>query len=105
MNVFRTRWGIVAGGAAIGAIAASLELLGNPPNMGVCVVCFERDLAGALGLHRAPPVQYLRPEVPAILLGGLIAALLSGSFRPRGGSSTMLRFFLGVFASVGSGTV
>lgn len=102
MSIFRTRWGIVLGGAAIGVVAAALELLGNPPNMGVCVVCYQRDLAGAIGLHRAAPVQYLRPEVPAILLGGLIAAFGSGSFRPRGGSSAMLRFFLGVFAAVGA---
>jgi hypothetical protein len=56
---FRSRTGIVIGAALIGLVAAALEVLGNPPNMGVCVVCFERDLAGALGLHRAAPVQYL----------------------------------------------
>jgi len=93
---------LIVGAALIGVVAAALELLGNPPNMGICIVCFERDIAGALGLHRAPPVQYLRPEIPAILLGGLIAALLSRSYRPRSGSAPLTRFFLGVFAVLGS---
>ena len=93
---------VVVGAALIGVIAAALELLGNPPNMGVCVVCFERDLAGAFGLHRASPVQYLRPEIPALVLGGLLAALLFRGFRPRGGSAPLARFLLGVFASVGA---
>jgi YedE family putative selenium metabolism protein len=94
--------GLIAGGAAIGLVAAGLELLGNPPNMGICVVCFERDVAGALGLHRAPSVQYLRPEIPAILLGALFAALAFGRFRPRAGSAPVVRFFLGIFAVIGS---
>ena len=93
---------IVAGGGLIGLAAAALELLGNPPNMGLCVACFVRDVAGALGLHRAAPVQYLRPEIPALVLGGLLAALLSGTFRPRSGSAPLARFFLGVFAMLGS---
>jgi YedE family putative selenium metabolism protein len=93
---------LVGGAALIGAAAGALELLGNPVNMGVCVVCFERDVAGALGLHRAPPVQYVRPEVPAILLGGLFAALALGRFRPRAGSAPLVRFLLGFFAVIGS---
>jgi len=99
---FETSVGLVVGAALIGLAAAGLELLGNPPNMGVCVVCFERDLAGALGFHRAPPVQYLRPEVPALVLGALAAALLTGGFRARGGSSSAIRFFLGAFAGIGA---
>ncbi|MEN8152342.1 MAG: hypothetical protein ABFS86_21165, partial [Planctomycetota bacterium] len=74
------RLAVLLGAALIGAIAAALELLGNPPNMGVCVVCFERDLAGALGLHRAAPVRYLRPEIPALVLGGLLASLVLRGF-------------------------
>jgi len=100
--MFKSRVGIVVIAALIGLAAAGLELLGNPPNMGICVVCFERDVAGAFGLHRAAPVQYLRPEVPAMLLGGLIAALIVGGFRPRSGSAPLVRFFLGVFAVLGS---
>ncbi len=99
----RGKWlAAVIGAAIIGAIAGALELLGNPPNMGVCVVCFERDIVGALGLHRAAPVQFLRPEIPALVLGGLLAALLFKGFRSRGGSSPLIRFMLGIFASVGA---
>jgi len=43
--------------------AALLQKLGNPGNMGICVACFERDIAGAVGLHRAAVVQYMRPEI------------------------------------------
>ena len=54
---FASRAGIVFAGVLIGTLAALMAYLGNPPNMGVCVACFERDVAGALGLHRAPVVQ------------------------------------------------
>ena len=52
-NYFSTRWGIIGVGAFIGVMAALLQKLGNPGNMGICVACFERDIAGAIGLHRA----------------------------------------------------
>lgn len=62
-NFFATTAGIVVTGALIGVLAVVLQLNGNPPNMGICVACFERDIAGALGLQRAAIVQYLRPEI------------------------------------------
>jgi YedE family putative selenium metabolism protein len=62
----------------------------------------ERDIAGALGLHRAALVQYIRPEIIGCVLGAVIAALIFKEFRPRGGSSPILRFFLGFFAMVGA---
>lgn len=99
---FASRWGIISVGIVIGSLAALLQNLGNPPNMGVCVACFERDLAGALGLHRASVVQYLRPEIPAFVLGSLVAALLFGEFRARAGSAPIVRFLLGVFAMIGA---
>ena len=99
---FASRRGIIFVGLVIGALAAWLVALGNPPNMGVCVACFERDVAGALGLHRAAPVQYLRPEIPAFVLGSLAAALLFGEFRARAGSAPLLRFLLGAFAAIGA---
>ena len=37
----------------IGILASALQRLGNPPWMGICVASFKRDIAGALGLHRA----------------------------------------------------
>ncbi|NLE75324.1 MAG: YedE-related selenium metabolism membrane protein, partial [Chloroflexi bacterium] len=99
---FASRGGIVAAGAVIGLLAALLQRLGNPANMGICVACFERDIAGALGLHRAAAVQYLRPEIPGFVLGALIAALLFGEFRARAGSAPIVRYVLGVFAMIGA---
>lgn len=101
-NVFATRWGIIAVGAVIGAGAALLQYLGNPGNMGICVACFERDIAGAVGFHRAAVVQYMRPEIIGFVLGSLAAALAFKEFRPRGGSAPIVRFFLGVFAMIGA---
>ncbi len=99
---FASRWGIIVAGAAIGLLATLLQRLGNPPNMGICVACFERDIAGGLGLHRAAAVQYIRPEIIALVLGATLAALLSGEFRPRGGASPIIRFLLGAFAMIGA---
>ncbi len=99
---FASRWGIVLAGVAIGVLAPLLQKVGNPPNMGICVACFERDIAGALGLHRAAVVQYIRPEIIAFVLGATIAALLFREFKPRAGSVPIVRFVLGVFAMIGS---
>ena len=52
-NFFATSVGIIAVGVVIGVLAALLQKWGNPGNMGICVACFERDVAGGLGLHRA----------------------------------------------------
>ena len=100
--LFGTRQGIVLVGALLGLGGALLHYLGNPANMGICVACFERDIAGALGLHRAGVVQYLRPEIPAFCLGAFIAALLSGEFRARAGSASLVHFVLGAFATIGA---
>jgi len=101
-NFFASRWGIISAGVFVGIFAPILQKFGNPGNMGICVACMERDIAGALGLHRAALVQYIRPEIIGFILGALIAALIFKEFRPRGGSSPMLRFFLGFFAMVGA---
>jgi len=97
-----SRPGIILTGAVIGVLAGLLSYLGNPANMGICVACFERDIAGALGLHRAAVVQYLRPEIPAFILGSLLAALLAGEWRPRTGSAPLARFALGAFSMIGA---
>ena len=52
---------VVSAGAAVGLAAIFLMLLGNPANMGFCIACFLRDIAGACGLHSAAKVQYVRP--------------------------------------------
>ena len=95
-------WLIVLAGALVGAAALALTLLGNPANMGFCIACFERDIAGALGLHGAAKVQYLRPEIPALVLGAFVAALCFGEFRPKSGSSPAVRFLLGMVVMVGA---
>ena len=99
---FASRWGIVLAGAVIGVLAALLQKAGNPRNMGICAACFERDIAGALGLHRAGVVQYIRPEIIGFILGATMAALLFREFRARAGSAPIVRFVLGVFAMIGA---
>lgn len=101
-NVLASKWGIIGVGAVIGILAPVLQKLGNPGNMGICVACFERDIAGAVGLHRADAVQYLRPEIIGFILGAFAAALLFREFRPRAGSAPIVRFVLGVFAMIGA---
>ncbi len=66
------------------------------------MACFLRDIAGGLKLHTAAPVQYIRPEIIGILLGATLISILKGEFKPRGGSSPMIRFFLGFFAMIGA---
>jgi len=99
---FASRWGIILAGAVIGILAPLLQKFGNPPNMGICVACFERDIAGALGLHRAGVVQYIRPEIIGFVLGSLIAAFVFHEFKARAGSAPIVRFVLGVFAMIGA---
>ncbi|MBN1347947.1 YedE-related selenium metabolism membrane protein [candidate division KSB1 bacterium] len=99
---FASRKGIILAGVAIGILAPVLQKFGNPPNMGICVACFERDIAGALGLHRASVVQYLRPEIIGFVWGSLIAALFFREFKARAGSAPIVRIILGVFAMIGA---
>jgi len=101
-NFFATKWGIISVGAFIGVFAPLLQKWGNPGNMGICVACFERDIAGAIGLHRAGVVQYMRPEIIGFVLGSLIAAYIFREFRPRAGSAPIVRFVLGAFAMIGA---
>lgn len=102
IRIFASRTGIILTGAVIGIIAPLLQRLGNPPNMGICVACFERDIAGALGLHRASVVQNIRPEIIGFVLGATAAALIFREFKARSGSAPLIRFVLGVFAMIGA---
>jgi uncharacterized protein len=99
---FSSRWGPVVAGATIGMVAALLVWQGNPKNMGLCMGCFTRDTAGALGLHRAVPGQYIRPEIVGLILGALLAGLIFREFRVRSGSAPLVRFVLGFFSSIGA---
>ncbi len=102
MKRFNPKVFMIAAGLIVGALAALMSKLGNPANMGACIACFYRDITGALGLHRAEAVQYIRPEIIGISLGAVVMALIYGDFRPRGGSNTLVRFFLGAFLMIGA---
>lgn len=93
---------IILAGLIFGALGSLLVEWGNPGNMGICVACFYRDIAGALGLHRVGVVQYIRPEIIGFVLGAFISAYGFREFRARGGSSPMVRFFLGAFVMIGA---
>lgn len=93
---------LLISGGAVGLIAVLLVLLGNPANMGFCVACFIRDTAGAVKLHTAAVVQYVRPEIVGIIIGSLCISLFKKEFQPRGGSSPVIRFFLGFGVMVGA---
>ena len=103
VSLFLTsRWGPVITGISVGVLAPLLVFWGNPGNMGICVVCFTRDIAGALGFHRAGVAQYIRPEIIGFVLGALVAALVFKEFKPRTGSAPLVRFILGIFAVFGA---
>ena len=108
---FVRRYGLLIGtGLAVGAAAGLLTFLGNPANMGFCIACFLRDIAGALNFQRAGfdadvgtgIVQYIRPEVIGLVLGSTAIAMAKKEFRPKGGSSPMIRFILAVFVMIGA---
>lgn len=94
--------GIIFTGAVVGILAVLLVKFGNPANMGFCIACFIRDIAGGLGLHRAGVVQYLRPEIMGLVLGAFIMAFAKKEFHVRGGSSPFIRFTLGIFVMIGA---
>jgi YedE family putative selenium metabolism protein len=93
---------IVFAGAVIGLLSVLLVRFGNPANMGLCVACFIRDTVGALGMHRADVVQYIRPEIIGMILGAFLTAVGKKEFKTRGGSSPFLRFILGFIVMVGA---
>lgn len=101
-NWFREHGVILLTGVIVGIAAIVLTACGNPKNMGFCIACFERDIAGALGLHSADKVQYIRPEIIGIVLGALIAAAAAKEFRAKAGSSPACRFVLGLFVMIGA---
>jgi YedE family putative selenium metabolism protein len=97
----RSKW-IILAGLAFGALGALAVNWGNPNNMGICVACFLRDIAGGLKLQTNANVQYIRPEVIGFALGAFGTALAFREWKPRGGSSPIIRFLLGVFVMVGA---
>ncbi len=98
----KVNWIVVIAGAVVGIAAVVLTLLGNPANMGFCIACFLRDIAGGVGMHSAAKVQYIRPEIIGLVLGAFIMALVKGEFRAKAGSSPATRFVLGAFVMIGA---
>jgi YedE family putative selenium metabolism protein len=101
MEPKKEKFTIIIAGAVIGVIASMLVFFGNPLNMGFCIACFLRDTAGALGLHQAAAVQYIRPEIIGLVLGSFILACCRKEFSARGGSAPLTRFVLGFFVMIG----
>ena len=93
---------VISAGAAVSLAAIALTLLGNPANMGFCIACFLRDIAGACGLHNAAKVQYVRPEIIGLVLGAFAMSLATREFRARAGSAPAVRFVLGGFVMIGA---
>jgi YedE family putative selenium metabolism protein len=99
---FASRWGIILTGGLIGFLGAYLQKNGNPKNMGICVACFERDIAGALGLHRTNVVQYIRPEIIGFVLA-FLGCPWRASFRLAGGDFTAIPGLLGLAGGIAIG--
>ena len=98
----KNKYLVIVTGVIVGLAALALTAAGNPANMGLCIACFLRDIAGGLGLHSAEKVQYLRPEIVGLILGATVAALAGKEFRARAGSAPALRFVLGMIVMVGA---
>ncbi|TET36561.1 MAG: YedE-related selenium metabolism membrane protein [Planctomycetota bacterium] len=94
--------------AVIGVILAKGVMMklfgapGNPGNMGFCMSCFLRDMAGSIGLHKAKIAWYFRPEIPGLIIGAFLATLLFREYKPRGGQNALMRFFFGAFMGLGA---
>lgn len=94
--------GMLIAGSIVGVLAAISVKLGNPGNMGICVACFIRDIAGSIGLHGVEKLYFIRPEIIGFILGAFIIAKSSKEFHVTAGSSPFVRFFLGFFVMVGA---
>lgn len=102
MNLSDSKKKLAIAGAVCGLVAAALAYFGNPANMAICIACFVRDTAGALGMHQAEVVQYARPEIIGIILGSFVISVATKEYRSTAGSSPMIRFVLGIVIMIGS---
>ncbi len=101
LRLLRKYWPFVFMGLLLGVGGMVLSWLGNPPNTGICASCFLENIAGAIGLHDNPRMQYLRPEIIGFILGSFFFSLARSEFLSRGGSSPLLRFGIGIFLVIG----
>jgi len=93
---------VILTGLIVGIAAVVLAKMGNPGNMGFCIACFLRDIAGAMGFHGAAVVQYFRPEIVGLVVGAAASALAFKEFKSKGGSAPATRFVLGAFVMIGA---
>ena len=98
----KANWFVVLAGGAVGLAAVLLTALGNPVNMGFCIACFLRDIVGACGMHGVAVVQYVRPEIPGLVLGAFLMSVATREFRAKAGSSPAIRFVLGALVMIGA---
>jgi hypothetical protein len=98
----KAKSGIIITGSVVGFMGVLLVYFGNPANMGFCIACFIRDIAGGLGFQRAEVVQYIRPEVIGLVLGSFFLATKNKEFSSRGGSSPFTRFVLSIIVMIGA---
>ena len=89
-------------GLVVALCAFGLVYYGNPRNMGFCIACFIRDIAGSLRFHNAEVVQYMRPEIPSLILGSFLISIFKKEFHIQSGSSPVLRFFIAFMISIGA---
>ncbi len=89
------------GGLLAGILFALLSLWGNPKNMGFCIACFIRDTAGALHLHEAGKLAYVRPEIVGLILGSFAISTIAREHKAVAGSNTVIRFVLGMLVMTG----
>jgi len=101
-SVVKNKIAIIVAGSVVGIFSVLLVFFGNPANMGFCIACFIRDIAGGMGLHRAEVVQYVRPEVLGLVLGSFILASKNKEFLSRGGSSPFTRLILSIIVMIGA---
>ncbi len=88
-------------GAFLGIGSVLIVLVGNPVNSGICISCFLENLAGALQFQGDLRMSYIRPELVGFVLGSFVVAKKTRRFKVTGGSSPIIRFFLGFFIIVG----
>lgn len=102
MKLFDKTWKLTLSGVVIGLLVMLLAMSGNPANMAICVACFIRDMAGALKLHTAAPVQYFRPEIVGFVCGSFLISVATKEYRSTAGSAPMVRFLLGAVMMIGA---
>ena len=102
MNLTGSKKTLALAGVICGLVAACLAYFGNPANMAFCIACFMRDTAGAMGMHQAEAVMYARPEIIGLVLGAFIISIATKEYRATAGSSTIVRFVLGMILVIGA---